>query len=94
MPQFGRFDRPTKLSLKQVCKTLDSVTSSRLYTDLRTLDRKVGNWKSLRSGTSGSAVNGFDASMIPKYPLVWDEDLEPLVRDVMEKIAECTNTDR
>jgi hypothetical protein len=43
MPQFGRFDRPTKLNLTQVCKALDSVTGSRLDTDLRTLDRKVGN---------------------------------------------------
>ena len=33
-------------------------------------------------------------SKIPKYPLVWDEGLEPLVRDVIERIAECTSRDR
>jgi hypothetical protein len=94
LPGLELCDDPTKLRLTQVCKTLDLVTGSKFATDLAALNRKVGNWNSSRCGTSGSAVDGFDASKIPKYPLAWDEDLEPLVRDVIETIAECTNTDR
>jgi hypothetical protein len=92
MPQFARSDCPTKLSLKQLCKALDSVTGSKLGTHLRALDRKVGNWKSMKCGTSGS-VAGLDASKIPKYPLAWDDDLEPLVKDIIESFVQCTDPD-